>query len=330
MNNGKPRTVKRFVPGYRRVLLIVLCLGLLPVAAFFALEKYRTVDYRSRFTDMRGRLKAAEETFVESRDGHRLYAVEVEDERGIAVRGYLKVPEANVGRRYAALLLLGGVRTGRRTIEYIDNTQNVVLFALDYPYEGKKEKLSVGEFLRAVPRIRRAIVHTVPAAMLGVDYLLTRVDVDPDRIVVVGGSVGAVFAPAVAATDERIAAAAMLFGAGDIQYLMRANLKTPGWVAGPASWLGAVLVSPVEPTKYIGHISPRPVFMLNGTGDPRMPEQCSRLLHDAANEPKRIRWIDAGHVNIRSEEFHDLVSRELVDWLVAQELIAPDCLVLPE
>jgi predicted esterase len=318
------------VAGHRWTLIIVLCLCLLPVAAFLALEKYRTVDYKARFTEMRGPLTAVDETFVEASDGHQLYAVEIENDRGIKVRGYLKVPEADAGERYATLLLLGGVRTGRRTIEYIDNTQNVVLFALDYPYEGKKERLSVGEFLRAVPRIRRAIVHTVPAAMLGVDYLLTRGDVDPDRIVVVGGSVGAIFAPAVAATDERIAAAAMLFGAGDIQHLMRVNLKTPGWVAGPASWLGAVMVSPVEPTKYIGDISPRPVFMLNGTGDPRMPERCSRLLHDTANEPKRVRWIDAGHVNIRSEEFHDLVSRELADWLVARELITPDCLVLPE
>jgi hypothetical protein len=70
--------------------------------------------------------------------------------------------------------------------------------------------------------------------------------------------------------------------------------------------------------------------MLNGTGDPRMPERCSRLLHEAAGEPKRVRWIDAGHVNIRSEEFHDLVSRELADWLVFEKLIEPHCLIIDE
>jgi hypothetical protein len=67
--------------------------------------------------------------------------------------------------------------------------------------------------------------------------------------------------------------------------------------------------------------------MLNGTGDPRMPEHCSRRLHEAAREPKTIRWIDAGHVNIRTVEFHRLVSRELADWMVANGLVEPGSLI---
>jgi hypothetical protein len=66
------------------------------------------------------------------------------------------------------------------------------------------------------------------------------------------------------------------------------------------------------------------VFLLNGTGDPRMPEKNSRLLQEAAGEPKTVRWIDAGHVNIRDERFHRLVARELVEWLVSHDLISPD------
>ena len=89
------------------------------------------------------------------------------------------------------MVILGGVRTGRRTIDYLRGTRGVVLLALDYPYEGKKEKLSVREFLGSIDRIRRAVIRTVPAAMLAVDYLLTRDDVDGRRITVVGGSVGA-------------------------------------------------------------------------------------------------------------------------------------------
>jgi dienelactone hydrolase len=332
--NGRKRralypSVKRFVSGNRWVLVIGACLVGIPFATYLTGERYRTIDYRDRFIEMRGRLSAAEETIVESAGGHRLLAVTLENDRGIAVKGYLKVPDDSAAARHPALLLLGGVRTGRNTIDYIDNTRGVVLFAFDYPYEGKKERFDPGEFLLAIPRIRRAVVETVPAAMLCVDYLLNRDDVDAERIVVVGGSVGAVFAPAVVATDERIAAAGLLFGAADIQHLMRTNLNTPDWVARPVSWLGAVLVSPVEPVKYIGAISPRPVFMLNGTGDPRMPTRCSQLLHETAREPKRIRWIDAGHVNIRSREFHELVSRELADWLVANKLVTPDCLVEP-
>jgi hypothetical protein len=60
--------------------------------------------------------------------------------------------------------------------------------------------------------------------------------------------------------------------------------------------------------------------MLNGQGDHRMPERNSRLLHDGAREPKTVRWIDTGHVTIRSAEFRRLVVAELTQWLEAEGL----------
>jgi predicted esterase len=318
--------VKKFVDGNRRVLLVLAVLLLLPIGLFVFGEWYRDRDYRDRFLTLHGGLDAADVVFVERSDNHRLYDVRLDSGDGLAVNGLLRVPD-DLDGRCPAMLILGGIRTGRRTIEYLSGTRGVILLALDYPYEGKTERLSPGEFLRSIEPIRRAVIRTVPAAMLAVDYLLTRDDVDGDRIVLVGGSVGAVFTPAVAATDRRIAAAAMLFGAADLQSLMRANLALPGAIAGPVSWLGAVLTSPVEPLKYIGSVSPRPVYMLNGTGDPRMPEHCSRRLHEAARDPKTVRWIDTGHVNVREAEFHSLVGRELASWMVANGLVEPGVLV---
>lgn len=322
------RKVISTVGGNRRLLMAVTAPVLVVVGLFAAGEWYRGRDYQRRFVDLHGRLDAADIVLLERSDGHRLYDVQLDNGDGLAVRGILRVPDG-AAARWPALLILGGVRTGRRTIDYLPGTRGVILLALDYPYAGKTERLSPWEFLVSMESMRRAVIRTVPAAMLGVDYLLTRDDVDGSRIVLVGGSVGAVFTPAVAAADTRIAAAAMLFGAGDVQAIMRANLDIPGLLAAPVSWLGAVLTSPVEPLKYIGRVSPRPVFMLNGTGDPRMPEGCSRRLHDAAREPKTIRWIDAGHVSIRDTEFQKRVGKELASWLAANGLVEPGSLVQP-
>lgn len=321
--------LKRYVHRFRWPILFVAGFVLPLVMVYAAGQLYRRADYRKQFAGLHGSPVVTEVSYVEETGGHRLYSVRIENEFGVSVDGFLRVPPGE-GGPYPALVLLGGVRTGRRTIEYIDTTRGVVLFALDYPYDGKTGRMSAAEFVAAVPRIRRAVIRTVPAVMLAVDFLRARTDVDPDRIILVGGSLGALFAPAAAATDTRIAAAAMLFGAGDLESLMRANLEIPGILAGPASWLGAVLVSPVEPVKYIGSIAPRPVFMLNGAGDPRMPERNSRLLHEAAGDPKTIRWIDAGHVNIRDEHFHAVVTRELTDWLVDRSLVSSRNVAQPD
>ncbi len=320
------QAAKRFMTVNRWILIVAFGLVLLLVVLYIAGETYKSIDYRERFAEMHGSLAHVEETFVEMEGEHRYFSVSLRNDHDIAVKGYLKVP-AETGELYPAFLVLGGLRTGRKTLDYIHNTRKVILLALDYPYEGKTSRMSVYEFVSTIPRIRRAIIETVPAAQAAVDYLLKRDDVDPDRIVLIGGSLGAFFVPALTVVDERIAAAAMLFGGGDIQAILSASTEVPRWLAAPVGWLGAVLVSPVEPLKYVSDISPRPLFMLNGTGDSQIPERCGRLLSDAAREPKTVRWIDAGHVNIREKEFHRLVSDELIAWLVAQRIVTEDCFI---
>jgi hypothetical protein len=81
------------------------------------------------------------------------------------------------------------------------------------------------------------------------------------------------------------------------------------------SWIGSVIVSPLEPLKYVHLVSPRPVFFLSGTEDEAMPVRCSRLLHERAREPKTIRWLSVGHVNIRDPKFHGRVLQTCMDWL---------------
>ena len=119
----------------------------------------------------------------------------------------------------------------------------------------------------------------------------------------------------------------MIYGAGDIQSLLASSNEIPRLFAKPASWLGAVLVSPIEPLKYASDISPRPLLMINGIQDPRIPERCSRLLHDAAGEPKTVKWIDAAHVSIQEDEFHGLISNAMISWLVEQRLVPQECFV---
>jgi len=310
------RSIGRFAARRRRALLVFAALlAALPIALYAVGESYRGRNFRADFARLRGTLVAAEESALEPQDGHSLAELTLRDDLGLTVRGFVKAPLEPQGPR-PTLVLLGGLRTGRKTLDYVHDTRGVVLLALDYPYEGKNSGLGLWEFASALPAMHGAVLRTIPAAMLAVDYLLARPDVDPDRIVLVGGSIGALFAPAIAATDERLAGVALLFGAGDLGGLARANLaEEHNWLAGPASWVGSVLTAAVEPLEYAGDISPRPVFMLSGTGDDRMPERFSRRLHDAVGQPKKVVWIEAGHVDIRSTEFHRLVTSELVTWL---------------
>ncbi len=312
---------------HHRWVVFVLCAAvMLAIGVYWAGEAYCRRDFRSLFERLRGTLEQVEETHLGRDEAHDIFEIRLSDDRDLSVVGHLKVP-AEPGRRHPAFLILGGVGTGRRTIDYLGHSHGVVLFALDYPYEGKTSRLSTFEFLMKLPSMRRAVIDTVPATQLAVDYLLSRADVDPGRIILAGGSVGAILSPAVAAADPRIDALVVLFGGGDIQSLIRTNLDRPIWMKVPAAWLGKVITAPVEPLRSIGEVSPRPIFFLNGTEDLGFPVANVRLLHEAAREPKTIRWIEAGHVIINRPEFHDQVTDELVAWLLEEELVPPDAWV---
>ena len=313
----------------RPVLILLGLLGLLTLGIYLGGEVYCRRDFHDHLRSLRGTLDQVQETRLDSTAGHVISEVLLRDDREVSVIGHLKVP-TDSETRHPALLILGGVRTGRKTIDYLGDTHGVVLFALDYPYEGKRSGLSTLEFLSSLPSMRRAVINTVPAAQLAVDYLLSRPEVDPERIILTSGSVGAILSPAVAACDSRIDALVVLFGGGDISSLIRANLDRPAWMTVPAAWLGKVITAPVEPLRYIGDVSPRPTFFLNGTEDLGFPVDSVRLLHEAAREPKTIRWIEAGHVIIQRPEFHEQVTDELVAWLLENELVPPDAWVRVE
>jgi len=300
----------------RRALgLVAFAACILIFAALAGVEHYASRDYVPYFSDHKGQLISVEERSDEVGDEHIVRELILRDDRGLVVRAVVKIPRAPSLPR-AAIISLGGLQSGARALEYLRDTGDFVVLAMDFPFEGKRSGLSTLEFFRCLPAMRRALLDTPPATMLGVDYLRGLPEVDPNRVWLVGGSLGALVAPAIAATDERIAAVALLFGAGDLRSVVEANFPGPRLVRRPLAWIFSALVSPMEPLKYIGRIASRPVFMLNGSGDPRMPVHCSRLLHDAAGDPKTIRWIDAGHVSIRDVTFRERVLRHFREWLV--------------
>jgi len=307
----------------RRAGVVVASLLVLGVVLYLAGESYKDRDDLARLVSRRAGLASVSEAILEAGPNHTLVHVALRDARGIEVEGHLLLPAAGEPP-HRVLLILGGVRTGRRTVDFLGDTGDWIVLALDYPYRGKKSGLSRREFIALLPEMRRAMVDAVPATMLAVDYLWRRGDVDRGRVVLAGGSFGALFAPAIGAADDRISAVAILFGAGDLEALIDANLDV-AWPARPvAAWLGSVIVSPLEPLKYIGRISPRPVFLLNGTEDPTMPERCSRALHEAAREPKAVRWLPLGHADVRSTEFHGQVVSEFAAWLRGIGFLGPD------
>jgi uncharacterized protein len=140
-----------------------------------------------------------------------------------------------------------------------------------------------------------------------INYLLSRRDLQVGKIGLLGNSMGAAIAIQVAAIDDRVAAVVAESGFASLRtvldeyqkrivklpwhYLRNIVIKRSEHIAH----FRATLVSPVKSIKDV-HV---PVFILHGTADQNIRVASSKMLYNAANDPKEL-WLIPGatHSNV--------------------------------
>ncbi|UCC82512.1 MAG: hypothetical protein JSW46_16275 [Gemmatimonadota bacterium] len=301
---GRLRKYVLWAGGLLLVLAIVAVIWLKYALAFDAPEE---------FLRQKGELQSVE---VEAAEGDSLYEafrVRLVSSAGYGVRGHLRVPRAP--GPWPGLIVIGGTNTGRMAAELVNPEPPYVILGLDYPWDGPTQ-LSWSQFLVRVLAVRRAMLLTPSAVMLGVDYLETRPEVDSTGVVLVGASFGAQLITVAGALEERAGPVLVIYGGGDYRTLLEANLNLrPRWFRSAIARAGAWLLDPIEPLHYATHVSPRPMIIINGSLDSRIPRVSVDTLFALARQPKQLIWLEEGHISSRDPALLERVLQAAVEAL---------------
>ena len=155
---------------------------------------------------------------------------------------------------------------------------NVLLF--DYRGYGKSQG-----------RVTRA--GTVLDGHAAVDYLLSREDVDPNRLVMFGQSLGGAVGLVVAADRPEIAAVVVDAAFGDYRRIATRHVRKIFLFEPLAALLVRMLISKGhDPIDVLDRLSPRPLFVIASGNDKICYPELSRELFDAAGEPKQFWLVD--------------------------------------
>ncbi|MFQ5878855.1 MAG: alpha/beta hydrolase [Dehalococcoidia bacterium] len=203
------------------------------------------------------------------------------------------------GPNSATVILLHGYGRSRAELlphaDYLHQADyNVLMFDFRNRGESGGDAVTVG--LKEPLDVRGAV-----------SYLLTRSDIDPERIAVQGVSLGASAGILAMADDPRIAAivaeSAFTDLKGAISRSFEHFIDLPPFPFAPATVfiterrLGADAddVRPVDAIKRLGQ---RPIFIIDDLEDKRIPVDSGRRLYEAAPGPKEL-WLigNAGHVD---------------------------------
>ena len=150
-------------------------------------------------------------------------------------------------------------------------------------------------------------------------YLLSRPDVDPERIGIIGNSMGGFLVIQYAALNPAIRAvvAHSPFSSMDdtVATSVEAFTGLPAFPFAPlivfwAEQMAGIDSADIDAKQWIGTISPRPVFILMGGQDESVSVESGQLLYDAAGEPKEL-WFepDLGHVAFDTELAEEFEAR---------------------
>lgn len=139
-------------------------------------------------------------------------------------------------------------------------------------------------------------------------YLLTRTDIDKDRIGILSESLGGMVTTIYAAQNTNIKALVLHSAAPSIDAAAGTAVEyytglPPFPYANLIIWWGERMAgfdsSEVDVTRVIGQISPRPVLIMMGGQDDHIPPASGQWLYDAAKEPKELWFVpEAGHHGI--------------------------------
>jgi len=195
----------------------------------------------------------------------------------------------------------------------------IAVMAIDARLHGDRAQEGTGMWSTDLRMSAEAMLKTVIDNRRALDYLDTRTDIDHDRYMLVGMSMGGILGAVLGPVDERIKSAALIVAGGRLDLMfLRSDFPVIAKLreAGVTGELLAEHLYRVEPVNFVGHFAPRPLLFVNGTQDPIIPRENAELLHQAAGEPKQVVWYEGGHIptpQVAMGALREFISANLLD-----------------
>lgn len=210
----------------------------------------------------------------------------------------ISLPEEIPAEGLPCILIVGGLKTGRESLEFVPDHGKYALVA--YEYSDMLKRLHKVNVLWHLYAVRKAALE-VPPELIGIlKYLYQQPWINRDPISLMGYSFGATYMPVtyVKAEEEglKLGPGVLCYGGAGIYCLFKANLPLPKILKDPVASMAAATFKPIDPILYAPKMKGN-FLILNGIYDSQIPLDCAKRLQDLVPEPKTI-------INLKTEHMH--------------------------
>lgn len=286
-------------------IVSVIALVLLAIAGAYCIEL--ALPKHDYFLERAGSLSRADvrETTTSPAIGETLH---LESSSGLQVDMRILRPANSSGQKLPLLLVLGGYMTGKDAVDLVGEPDGIAYAAIDYPYQGSQALSEFWASVAAIPDVQRAFLDSPAAVSLALEWLLQQPWVDPERVELVGVSLGVPFAAAAGAVDRRFKRVWLMHGGGDNGPWVMHNARdliendTLRYLVSNGV-LFLVYGNSFDTRSRIPQIAPRPVIIVAARDDDFVPYSAQESLIEAAkSEHVELVWTEGRHIGPRREE----------------------------
>jgi len=245
-----------------------------------------------------------EETGVEHKNGVSVHDIGYAGQANDRTKAYLVTPPGK--GPFPGIIFVHPAPGNRAT--FLDESimlaqQGAVCLLMDAPWaEGE----AWGRTLGQPESDRQAFIQIAIDIRRAVDLIISRPDVDVNRIGYVGHSLGALFGGVLSGVEKRIKAFVLMAGSGSFTDV--AILSMP-FLQGQALEHYAQAMTLIDPIYTISHAAPSALLFQFGLQDEAFPREKVAGFAEAGSEPKLVKWYDAGHY------LNDEARSDRMEWL---------------
>lgn len=274
-----------------------------------------------------GGIAAAAVDTAARRDGRIVRRVILDDAELGAIGLAVSLPEPLPEGRLPVLVVLGGLGTALKTLSHVPPAGANALVGYDWPVPAKVPRGL--DLVRRAPELYRRLFLAPGQIAAAVDWAAAQPWADPERISLLGFSLGAIAAPAaqrlVRSRGGRIGWTVLAYGGADPGALLAGHPRLrPDWVRPLVRGLGRLLLRPLDPAEHLPHLAGR-FLVIGGRDDRLVPEGPARRLREATPEPKTVVLLDGAHMGTGPSQTALLAEILAVTerWLTEAGAVAP-------
>lgn len=245
-------------------------------------------------------------TLLDSGD-YLLYDVTFTSVHDKRVTGLLSIPK-RFNQALPVIILIHGVGD-RKTVDYIEAGHQYFIeagyavYRIDVDQHGDRKTQDYDFSLRDGYRYwtRDIISQTVFDLRRAIDFIETRPELDYERVGVFGISLGGIIGTIFSAVDERVKVPVITLAGGNLTLMFGTDAVSEDVQN---------FFSIIDPINFVEDIAPRPLLMINAENDEVIAPITSKMLFQAAKEPKEIIWYPSRHRNLPIDKAYP----NGVDW----------------